>query len=114
VDFRAAFSGLLNAQLATVALVIVALWAMPGSARAQLYVSQLSSGTVGEYDAATGAVINASLVTGVSEPEGLVLSGNTLFVSSGEANGGSVGTYNATTGAPINPNFITHHGVGLP
>jgi hypothetical protein len=86
---------------------IAALWAMPRSAHAQIYVSQYLSGTVGEYDATTGAVINASLVTGVSEPEGLVLSGNTLFVSSGEANGGSVGTYNATTGAPINPNFIT-------
>ena len=41
-----------------------ALWAMAGSARAQIYVSEeyptAGTGTVGEYDATTGAVINAN------------------------------------------------------
>ncbi len=94
----------------TILIGIAALWDMLGSARAQIYVSQevsSSTGTVGEYDATTGAVINANLITGVIHPAGLVLSGNTLFVASAVANGGSVGTYDATTGAVINTNFIS-------
>ena len=96
----------LRRALCTLLLGITALWAMPGSARAQvLYVSQVNAGIVGEYDATTGAVINANLMTALNGPAGLALSGNNLFVS----NFGSttVGEYNATTGAAINANFIT-------
>jgi hypothetical protein len=95
----------------TLLIGIAALWAMPRSARAQIYVSQeypiAGTGTVSEYDATTGAVIKANFITGVIHPAGLVLSGNTLFVASAVANGGSVGTYDATTGAVLNASFIT-------
>jgi PKD domain len=85
---------------------------MPGNARAQvLYVSQeyplTGTGTVSEYDANTGAVIKANLITTITHPAGLAILGNTLYVASAIAGGGSVGTYNATTGAPINASFIT-------
>jgi hypothetical protein len=47
---------------------------MPGSARAQvLYVSQVNAGIVGEYDATTGAAINASFITGLISPSGLAV-----------------------------------------
>ncbi len=41
--------------LCTLFLCMGALWAMPGSARAQLYVGQYGSGIIGEYNATTGA-----------------------------------------------------------
>jgi PKD domain len=98
---------LCRALFYTLYLSIFAFWAMPRSARAQIYVSEFGTNTVGEYDATTGAAINANFITGVINPEGLLLSGNTLFVSSSISGGGSVGTYNATTGAVINATFIT-------
>jgi PEP-CTERM motif-containing protein len=91
--------------LGTLLLCIAALWAMPASARAQvLFVGHQGDSIVGEYDATSGAAINASFITGVNRPAGLALLGNNLFV----ANFGSttVGEYNATTGAAINANFI--------
>ena len=102
----------LRRALCTTLIGIAALWAMLGSTHAQvLYVSQEypipGTGTVGKYDANTGAVINSSLITGVIHPAGLALLGNTLYVASAVAGGGSVGTYNATTGVPINASFIT-------
>jgi hypothetical protein len=60
--------------LCTILLGIAALWAMPGNARAQvLYVSQGSPGIVGEYDATTGAAINANFITGLNLPNGLAV-----------------------------------------
>jgi len=47
----------LRRALCTLLIGIAALWAMPGSARAQIYVSELGNNTVGEYDATTGAAI---------------------------------------------------------
>jgi hypothetical protein len=38
---------------------------MPSNARAQLYVAQAGNNTVGEYDATTGAAINANFITGL-------------------------------------------------
>ncbi|MEO6846169.1 MAG: hypothetical protein ABI254_02855, partial [Chthoniobacterales bacterium] len=38
-----------------------------------LYVSNTSANTVGKYDAKTGAVINASFITGLSGPRGLAM-----------------------------------------
>ena len=66
------------------------------------------SGTVGEYDASTGATINAFFITGLNRfYYGLALSGNTLFVANLDGGGGRVGAYDAATGAPINADFIT-------
>jgi hypothetical protein len=65
---------------------------------------------VAEYDATTGAVINASFISGIQSPVGLAVVGNTLYVAQDE--GATLGTsfvstYNATTGALIKANFIT-------
>jgi hypothetical protein len=107
-------SRLLRRALCTLLLGIAALWAMPRIAYAQLYVGQGPTpgegGTVGEYNVTTGAPINGIFITGLSEPEGLALSGNNLFVAQEDNN--TVGEYNATTGAAINASFIT--GVSIP
>ncbi len=76
---------------------------MAATARAQLYVSQLGILTVSEYNATTGATINANLITRLRTPSGLAIQGKTLFVAN---ESGSVGKYVAT-GAAINPSFIT-------
>src|SRR5271169_2360841 len=95
----------LRRALCTLLFGIAALWAMPRSARGQLYVSQVFNGGVGKYNATTGAAINANFITGLSSPKGIALSGNHLFVANFFSN--TVGEYNATTGATINANFIT-------
>src|SRR5580704_8258519 len=60
-----------------------------------LYIGLYGGGAVGEYNAATGAAINANFITGLSDPFGLALSGNDLFVAN--LSSGTVGEYNATT-----------------
>jgi len=97
----------LHRALCTLLLGIAALWAMPRSARAQLYVGMGggSINTVGEYNDTTGATINANFITGLSYPTALALSGNNLFVAN--LGFGTIGEYNASTGAAINANFIT-------
>jgi DNA-binding beta-propeller fold protein YncE len=63
-------------------------------------------GTVGKYDASTGAVINANFITGLKkDPVALALSGNRVFVANFLS--GTVSECDATTGAVINANFIT-------
>jgi len=80
-----------------------------------LYVANSDPSTVqqrvGAYNATTGAVINASFITGLgldSTPAGLALSGNNLLVADSFDH---VQEYNATTGAAINTSFITMPGV---
>jgi hypothetical protein len=91
----------------TLLLGVTALWAMPRSTRAQLYVSD--SNGVGEYNATTGAAVNANFITGLFDSMGIALSDNNLFVGTGgfALGTGTVGKYNAATGAAINANFIT-------
>lgn len=78
-----------------------------------LFVSESGPGdlgSVGKYNAGTGAVINASFITGLTDAEGLAVLGNTLLVvsyGSTPDGGGTVGEYDATTGAVINASFIT-------
>jgi DNA-binding beta-propeller fold protein YncE len=89
-------------------IAIAALRALPRNAQAQLYVANRPVGTTGvvsEYNATTGAVINATLIAGLNAPTYLAVKGNTLFVSNFDAN--AVGKYDATTGGAINPGFIT-------
>ena len=72
----------LHRALCALLLGIAALWAMPRSASSQvLYVAD-GNGRVSTYNATTGVAINANFITGLNEPYGLALSGNTLFVSS--------------------------------
>src|SRR5580693_6975323 len=107
----------LRRSLCTILVGIAALWAIPGSARAQqapqqvLLVSQGSgglNGSVNAYDAATGALIKPNFISGFISPSGMLVSGNTLYVASGEVNGGFVNTYNPTSGVLITPNFINN------
>ncbi|MDR3406473.1 MAG: autotransporter domain-containing protein [Chthoniobacter sp.] len=94
------------AILAVSAAALVALCVAPQGAHAQnIWVGQYGNGTVGEYNATTGATINASLVSGVY-PYGLAVSGNTLFLAPYSPSA-TVTTYNATTGAVINASLVT-------
>ncbi len=67
------------------------------------------SGIVGTYDVKTGAPINANFITGLNQPSGLAVFGDTLFVTNFGTNSsnGTVGKYDAKTGAVIDANFIT-------
>src|SRR5260370_22995615 len=75
-----------------------ALCAMPGTARAQIFVtSNVVDGkdTVGEYTT-SGATVNAALLSALGFPTGIAVSGGNLFVAS--LNNGTIGEY--TTSAP--------------
>jgi hypothetical protein len=48
-------------------ITIAVLWALPRNAHAQLYITP-GNGTVSEYDATTGAAINANFITGLQFP----------------------------------------------
>ena len=95
-------------------IAAAALWAMPRTARAQLYVTEVPPGVVlgfvGKYDATTGAAISPSFITGLNQPFGLAVKSNTLFVAN--QSNGTIGEYDAKTGAAVNANFIT--GLSLP
>jgi hypothetical protein len=92
----------------------IALWVEPTGARGdQIFVSNggnggpgAGSGSIGEYDATTGATVNAALVSGLNGgAAGIAVSGGNLFVvGSGD---GTIGKYNATTGATVNATLIS-------
>jgi PEP-CTERM motif-containing protein len=84
------------------AALLLALWAMPATA-GQIFVSNAATGTVGEYTTA-GATINASLLSGLNSPAGIVVSGSNLFVANYDT--GTIGKY-TTSGATINANLVT-------
>ena len=67
--------------------------------------------TIGEYNASTGATINANLITGLQDASGLAFNGSgDLYVTewgNGLANTGLVGEYSASTGAAVNASFIS-------
>jgi DNA-binding beta-propeller fold protein YncE len=67
----------------------------------QIFVSNNSSGTIGEYTTA-GETVNAALISGLSSPNGIAVSGSDLFV----ANGGVIGKY-TTAGATVNRALIS-------
>src|SRR5689334_8885934 len=49
-------------------------------ANGQIFVDNWNSDTIGEYDA-SGATINASLITDLHTPDGIAISGSNLFVA---------------------------------
>ena len=74
------------------------------AANAQIYVLDFNSNNaVEEFNAGTGAVINASVVP-ILYPQGIALSGNNLYVMNGA---GTISKYNATTDAVINPSLVS-------
>jgi hypothetical protein len=80
-----------------------ALWAMPATARAQIFVVNHQNGTIGEYTT-SGATVNASLISGLNNPGGVAVSGTNLFVVNNGTN--SIGKY-TTAGATVNASLIT-------
>ena len=70
-----------------------------------LWVANQGGGTIGEYNATTGAAVNASLVSGLSAPYGIAVSGGNLWVA--DYIGDTIGEYNATTGRPLTKASIT-------
>jgi len=69
-----------------------------------LFVADAASGTIGEYTT-SGATLNASLITGLTYPVGIAVSGSTLFVTSGGSSG-TIGEY-TTSGGTVNAALIT-------
>ena len=72
-----------------------------------LFVSggTFGSGTIGVYNATTGAPVNPTLVSGLNDAFGIAVSGGNLFVA--DTVNGTIGEYNATTGAPVNPALVS-------
>jgi hypothetical protein len=70
----------------------------------RLFVANNGDNTIGDYNSATGAAINAALVAGLNHPTGLAISGNSLYVAN--SGNGTIGKYNLD-GTPVNPAFIT-------
>jgi WD40 repeat protein len=69
--------------------------------------SRLAIATLGVAAACSPITAHAAtLITGLSEPNDVVISGGNLYVSNANRNNGFIGLYNAGTGAPINTNFI--------
>jgi hypothetical protein len=69
-----------------------------------LFVTNQATGTLGEYNATTGAVVNASLVSGLSQPWAIAVSGTNLFVTN--LGNGTIGEY-TTSGGTVNPSLVS-------
>jgi hypothetical protein len=76
---------------------------------AQIYITNGTNGTIGEYSL-SGAVINPALVSGLHNPTGLAVYRGNIYVANSTT--GTIGEYDATTGAAVNPALIT--GLGSP
>jgi glucose/arabinose dehydrogenase len=74
-------------------------------AQAQLFIANKNNNTVSEYNPTSGALMNASFITGLNEPTNVILNGNDLYVTN--VGNGVVGEYNATTGVAMDASFIT-------
>src|SRR5438309_1036819 len=76
------------------------------AARADLiFVANASAGTIGEYTS-TGAAVNPALISGLSRPLCIAVSGSDLFVVNfGSGMNGAIGRY-TTMGAPVNAALI--------
>ena len=77
-----------------------------------LYVTNDANGTVGEYTT-SGTPINTSLISGLTAPGALAISGSDLFVDTLGGGGGYyypvIGEY-TTSGTPINTSLISEPG----
>ena len=111
IQFRKGNGAGIRLTIITILTVCTALWAMRGIAHGQIYVTNNASGTIGEYDAVTGAPINAALVSGLRGPFGIAVSGGHIYVTL-NTGGGPVAEYDATTGAVINASLVSQPGSG--
>src|SRR5947209_10520021 len=95
---------------AVVATVTAAIAIAPAYAQVLLVVDGTNNSVIREFDATTGASINANFITGLNVAYGLAVDDKLrLFVSNGGSGGpsGSVGLYDAVTGNPINAAWVT-------
>src|SRR5947207_3157169 len=86
-------------------LIVFLATLLAGQARGQIFVANSGSATIGEYDNNSGGTVNTSLVSGLSSPNGIALSGANLLVANNTA--GTIGVYNATTGATVNASLVS-------
>lgn len=70
---------------------------------ADIFVTNYSPGTIGEYTD-SGATLNATLISGLSLPKGIAVSGNDLYVANSGT--GTIGEY-TTTGATVNAALVS-------
>ncbi len=107
---RCSIHGVLLRNISILALVLsVGVALSSATARGQnIYVANYN-GTIGEYNATTGAVVNQSLVSGSGGDIGIAISGSNLFVTN---RNGTISEYNATTGAVVNATLVS--GLGSP
>src|SRR6478672_7305137 len=84
--------------------VLLGLLLSHNAARAdQIFVANISIGTIGEYTT-SGATVNPALISGLSFPVGIAVSGSDLFVLNTAI--GTIGKY-TTSGATVNPDLIS-------
>jgi len=86
-------------------LAALSIWIYVAPAQAQLYAIDDEKHTIKEYNADTGALMNASLVSGLVAPCAITYAGGNLFIT--DLFYGRVGKYDATTGATINDSLVT-------
>src|SRR5438045_4916578 len=78
---------------------------LAGQRRGQIFVANSGSATIGEYDNNSGGTVNASLVSGLSNPNSVAVAGANLLVANNTA--GTIGKYNVTTGATVNASLVS-------
>jgi hypothetical protein len=87
-------------------VLAIGLAVIPGNSFATLFVVSVgngpNTGTIGAYTN-SGAVINASLITGLSDPLSVAASGGFLYVTTLD---GKIGKY-TTSGATVNASLVT-------
>ena len=69
----------------------------------EILVTNLTTNTVGKYTT-SGATVNAALISGLSGPEGIAVSGSDLFVTNFAT--GTIGKY-TTSGATVNASLVS-------
>ena len=94
----------MNIRLTLFACVASALCAMPGTIPAQIFVTNFKTGTIGEYNATTGAIVDADLISGLNGPSGIAVSGENLFVTNFQT--GTIGQY-TISGETVNASLIS-------
>src|SRR5438128_12354510 len=71
----------MNIRLIFIGLAMAAaLCAMPKTTRAQIFVTNFGTGTIGEYTT-SGVPVNPALITGLSRPLGIAVAAGNLFVA---------------------------------
>src|SRR5450759_2224415 len=92
-----------NQGLGGLFAVLLGLLSM-NAAHAQIFVTNYSAGTIGEYNT-SGGTVDASLVSGLSFPLGIAVDGSNLFVTN-PIDFTTIGKY-TTSGATVNASLVS-------